>query len=300
MKYAVKKEFGLFRHFRPPMKKRTLRVAKAALSLCPKGMRTSGSLTVEKRKTTPSAATFYLIKPKQQAPLPVVLYLHGGGFVFRGAPYHYRTAKEYALRSNSAVAFVDYRLAFDSPFGAPLADCLAVYRELLQNAERLGLEHGRTIFAGDSAGAYLCLALMQRCREENLPLPEKLLLVYPVVDPNMTTESMKVFVDTPMWNARCNAEMWRYYSHGKAVFDPLGTDLSDFPPTYIETAQFDCLHDEGVLLAEKLTEAGVPCVLRQTSGTMHGFDICLHSPTARDAIAARLDFLNRPYGEITC
>ena len=117
------------------------------------------------------------------------------------------------------------------------------------------------------------------------------MLVYPVVDSNAKTESMKKFQDTPMWNAKLNEKMWQMYSKTGKVFHPLKANFTDFPNTYIETAEFDCLHDEGVMLARKIKRAGVPCILNETKGTMHGYDICLNSPTAIQAISQRIKFL---------
>ena len=118
------------------------------------------------------------------------------------------------------------------------------------------------------------------------------MLVYPVIDPKMQSDSMKKFTDTPMWNSKLNEKMWRIYSKGQKVFNPLQADLSDFPETYIETAQFDCLHDEGVNFADRLSKSGAKCELNETKGTMHGFDIKLQSSTTQSAIDKRIEFLN--------
>ena len=119
------------------------------------------------------------------------------------------------------------------------------------------------------------------------------MLIYPVVDSAVKTESMKKFQDTPMWNAKLNEKMWQMYSSTGEIVHNLKEDVSYFPSTYIETAEFDCLHDEGVLLADKIKGAGVPCILNETKGTMHGFDIRLKSQTVRQAIAQRINFLKK-------
>lgn len=292
MKYKISREFGIIRYFRPPMGRGALKAAKFVLSFLPKRMRSTAALPIEKIGKRKEICLIGAGAGKK----PLLLYLHGGGFVFRGAPYHFRLAKEYAKRTGYAVAFVDYRLAFDSPRLAPLDDCFDAYRFLLTHAEALGLDGNDVCLAGDSAGGYLCLALFLYCRKEGLPLPKKLMLVYPVVDPTMSSPSMRTFSDTPMWNSKCNAKMWKYLSKDvrKPLPEPLKEDLTGFPPVYLETAEYDCLHDEGVRLAAALKKAGVPCALNETRGTMHGFDICINAPTAQKALEKRIGFLNMP------
>ena len=129
MKYAIKKEFGIYRFLRFPLNKAVLHLAKFFLSATPKGMHSSKDLQIEKIKIKNFKA--YVIKPKLKAK-QTIFYLHGGGFVFKGAPYHYKLAKIYALKSQSNVIFVDYSLAFEKG-GHPLNDCEDTYRFFLAN-----------------------------------------------------------------------------------------------------------------------------------------------------------------------
>lgn len=296
MKYSINREFGMFRFFHPPINWIMLKTAKGILSISPKGMKSSKSLSIIKQKVLchdGKKINIYIIKPKDYADkLPIILYLHGGGFVFKGTSYHYKLVKEYASRLKCAVVYVDYRLAFDTPFFTSMSDCISAYRYILNNAKSLNLDSKHIFFGGDSAGGYLCLSLIQQCKKEALPLPKKLFLIYPVVDPKMETNSMKVFFDTPMWNSKLNKKMWAIYSKNKEVYAPLEADLSYLPPTYIETAEYDCLHDEGVLLFQKLVKSNVPCTLYETKGTMHGYDICFNAPITRVAREKRIAFLN--------
>lgn len=292
MKYPILREFGVYRHLRVPLWGPVFRLAKPVLACFPKSMRFPGlSVRTLRVPCGERKVSVYVMCPKGEEPFPAMLYLHGGGFVFRAAPHHYRLAEEYARRARRTVLFLDYSLAFETSPDAPMSECEAVYREISEHAEELGICGEAPVVAGDSAGAYLALSLTARCRDAGLPLPEKLLLIYPVADPAMTSDSMQRFPDTPMWNARCNAAMWKLYSRGRTPYDPFGDDLSAFPPTYLETAQFDCLHDEGVRLARALSAAGVPCVLNETEGTMHGFDIRKSAPTVRAAMDRRIAFL---------
>ena len=92
-----------------------------------------------------------------------------------------------------------------------------------------------------------------------------------------------------MTNADRNKPDYVYYSPVEAErFDGL-------PPAYIEPAEFDCLHDDGILYAEKLREAGIDVTLNETRGTMHGFDIMQKAPTTRAALAARIEYMRRMF-----
>lgn len=288
IKYPIKEEFKFFRSFRPPFHGAVFRLA----LLMPKNIRPTENLAAVKRRAVGrdgKPIRLYVFSPKSaEGRLPAFLFFHGGGFVYRGAPYHYRLAKIYAERANAAAVFVDYRPAFQGEFGMTLADCVSAYRFVLENADEWNLDIGNIGFAGDSAGGYLSLAVIKECALNAIPLPKYQILVYPVVDPRMTSDSMQRFRDTPMWNGNLNEKMWRIYRRGNAVYNPLDDDLSFMPQTYVETAEYDCLSDEGEMLYNRLRNCGVPCLLNKTAGTMHGFDICLSAPTTRRAIDGRV------------
>lgn len=295
MKYAINKEFGIYRKFKPPINRFVLRMAKLFLSFMPKGMGSSKSLKIQRIKIPcrdGKKIKLYIIRKKDKlGNAPAIFNIHGGGFVFKGAPYHYKLAKQYALKTGNTVVFVDYRLAFDNAQGVPLSDCVDAYKFIIENAEKLNIKK-EIIFVGDSAGAYLSIVLTKECLEQNLPMPAAELLVYPAADPEMTAQSMQVYYDTPMWNAKNNKKMWQYYSHKNKVYQPLQDNLSFMPKTYIETAEYDCLHDEGIMLHQKILDCGGVSELHQTKGTMHGYDIKLKAPTTKQNINSRINFIN--------
>ena len=127
------------------------------------------------------------------------------------------------------------------------------------------------------------------------------MLPYPFLDARNNSESCKKYTDTPMWNSSLSdriAPMTRvdrsradyvYYSPVEAEsFDGL-------PPAYIETAEFDCLHDDGILYAKLLRDAGVDVVLNETQGTMHGFDIVQRASITQKALGARIQFMKQRF-----
>ena len=127
------------------------------------------------------------------------------------------------------------------------------------------------------------------------------LLVYPVTDRRMNYDSCRKFTDTPMWNAKLSVKMWQGYVQNENASDiayasPMEADRFDgLPSAYVETAEFDCLHDEGIAYADALRAAGVDVMLNETCGTMHGFDIVEKAPTTRAAVKARIEFMKKHF-----
>ncbi len=234
---------------------------------------------------------------------PCLVYYHGGGFVFPAAPYHYRLAKEYALRAGCKVLFVDYRLAPRHPFPAAPEDCYAAYCYALAHAGECAIDPSRIAVAGDSAGGELAtvVCLMARARGQTMPCAQ--LLMYPATGAGGDTASMKRYTDTPMCNSRDMEKYDALYMQdataGKREYAyPIQADtLAGLPPAYIETAEFDCLRDGGVLYAERLREYGVSVELNNTKGTIHGFDIVRDSQIVRACVDRRAAFLRKAFGQ---
>ncbi len=232
-----------------------------------------------------------LIKPKGATNIPCLVYFHGGAFVLKASKAHKNIAREYAYKGNMAVLLVDYRLAPKYKFPVPMLDCYEAYLWVVHKFA----EH-KIYIGGDSAGGNLALAVTRKALAENKRMPDKLLLVYPVVDTRMLTDSMKEFVDTPVWNSKLNARMWDIYAekedrHNILVSPAEAEDFSGFPETYIETADFDCLRDEGIILAKQLEADNVPVHLEQSKGTIHGYDVEEKSEYVRSFIEKRIEFL---------
>lgn len=232
--------------------------------------------------------------------LPLVVYYHGGGFIYKAAPYHYRLLKEYCHGANCMVLCVDYRNTPKYNFNQIFPDCYSTLEWAVKNADRIGADLNKFAVAGDSAGGCLAASTVLKARDEGLVNLCGMLLVYPVLDSSVSTESMKKFVDTPVWNSILNRKMWQLYLPEKAdgqnaqyVSPASASDLSHMPPTYIQTAEFDCLRDEGVAFADALKSAGNSVALDETKGTVHGFDMASHSPITACAVNNRISFLNQ-------
>lgn len=224
-----------------------------------------------------------------------VLLLHGGGFCYPAAPQHYRLAKELVRSLDAAVLLVDYSLGPEAIYPEPENECVQAFDWLVSEAETLNIDPERIAVLGDSAGGYLALELVDRLRRADVK-PCFSMLLYPVVSAAMDTSSMLEFDDTPMWNSDLNARMWQYHLGGR-VIETIGQrpSLVGFPLAYIEVCQFDCLHDEGVKLAETLRESRVPVAMIDIPRAMHGFDIRGKSPLVKEAMARRIAALRSAF-----
>jgi acetyl esterase/lipase len=127
------------------------------------------------------------------------------------------------------------------------------------------------------------------------------MLPYPFLDARNNSASSRKYTDTPMWNATLSGRIGPLTNVDKnspdyVYYSPVEADhFEGLPPAYIETAEFDCLHDDGICYAEKLRAAGAKVVLNETKGTMHGFDIVQGAPTTQEALKARIRFMKEQY-----
>lgn len=289
----------------PPINRATLPLLQWFLELLFLGEKSSGALTVE-RKSIPvgngETIRALLYTPKgigEKAPC-LVCY-HGGGFVFPASPHHYSLAREYARRAECKVLFVDYRLAPKYPFPVAPEDCFAAFSWVLDHADELSVDAARVAVGGDSAGGELVTVVCLMAQERGQVMPCGQMMIYPVTGLGVETESMKKYTDTPMCNSRDVEKYDKLYMQdptaGKRVYaSPIEAEsLEGLPPAYIETAEFDCLRDSGILYARRLEAFGVPTELYNTEGTMHGFDIVLKSPIVRACVDRRIAFLRRVF-----
>lgn len=237
----------------------------------------------------------------QQAPLPALVYFHGGAFALQAAPYHLRLAADYALQTPCQVILVDYRLLPKAVFPTGLEDCFAAYQWIVEHAASLGIDKDRIAVGGDSAGGALASGLCLLARDRALPLPCFQMLIYPVTDNRQAMPSMKEFTGTPLWNSRLNAKMWRLYLKGcppalKGYASPAeAAALTGLPPAYVEVAEYDCLRDEGIAFAEALQEGGVSAALHPVPGAVHGFEIAKNNALVQTSLARRIAALRAAF-----
>jgi acetyl esterase len=230
-------------------------------------------------------------RPRADARLPLVVYLHGGGWTFGSVDTHDRLMRLLALAADAAVIGVDYRLTPEHPYPAPLDDCLAAIRWLRARADEIEVDARRIVLAGDSAGANLALASLLALRDAREPLPEGAALLYGCYAARLDTASHARFGDGSY--RLSSAEMdwfWRNYlggtPAGTPLAEPLYADLARLPPLFLTLAAVDPLADDTRALARRLAAAGVLHEVREYPGLVHGFlQMTARCAAARAAMA---------------
>ena len=223
----------------------------------------------------------------QRNKLPALFWIHGGGYVVGDIEQDDRLMKQFVKRINCVAVSVDYRLAPEHPFPAPVEDCYAGLKWLFGHADELGIEPSRIAIGGASAGGGLTagLALMARDRREVQVAFQ--LLIYPMIDDRNATPASYAITDPRVWNRESNRLGWKAYlgrDGGGSDISPYAavareTDLTNLPRAYISVGTLDLFIDENIEYAQRLIQAGVPTELHVYPGAFHGFD--LFAPSAK-------------------
>jgi acetyl esterase len=213
----------------------------------------------------------------QSAPLPVIVYFHGGGWVLGDLDSHDNVCRALAVKAGAVVVAVDYRLAPEHPYPAAVDDAHAAVRWVADNADSIGADAARIAVAGDSAGGNLAAAVSLLARERG-PALRAQALIYPGVD--MMTLDRPSLLDFAeglfLTHARIEWFKDQYIPdrarRGEPLASPLlAADHRGLPAAIVVTAQFDPLRDEGEAYARALEGAGVPVELKRYEGVIHGF-----------------------------
>ena len=207
---------------------------------------------------------------------PLLLFLHGGGFVMGDLETHDAPCRVLCREMDAHVLAIDYRLAPEHPFPAAVEDAVAAYRWARAHAGSLGAEPGRLAVAGDSAGGNLAAVVAQAAAGD--PALALQLLIYPVLDLTQRHASRALFADGFLLTAEDTAWFDELYRGGTGsdaadvrISPMAATDLAGLAPALVVTAAFDPLRDEAEAYAARLAGAGVPVRLRRVDGLVHGF-----------------------------
>ncbi|TFH71531.1 alpha/beta hydrolase [Gammaproteobacteria bacterium LSUCC0112] len=207
--------------------------------------------------------------PAAESSSQVILYCHGGGYLF-GSPLAYRSfTTRLAKQSGASVFVLDYRLAPEHPFPAAADDVIAAYQWLLETRDPHNI-----VLAGDSAGAGLCLSLLVQIKDAGLPMPAAAVLLSPYSDLSATGVSLDCNSDScAMFSGDSIRRAAATYLAGADARDPraspLFADYSGFPPLLIYVSDSEVLRDDGIRVAEKAAEAGVTTELQIWRGQPH-------------------------------
>ena len=221
---------------------------------------------------TPLRARLY---SDSDAPVPVLLYLHGGGFVIGSLDTHDSLCRQLALRSGAAVVALDYRLAPEHRFPTAVDDAWAALQWLHTHATTLGLDGTRLAVGGDSAGGTLAAASALRARDQGMALALQLLIT-PGTSAHGDTASRRLYANGFLLDAATIDWFFDHYidRHHRADwrFAPLNHDaLEGVAPACVILAECDPLVDEGIAYADRLRTAGVPVALELYRGLTHDF-----------------------------
>jgi acetyl esterase len=209
--------------------------------------------------------------------LPVVLYLHGGGFISGDLDTHDPVCRMISNHVPAVVVAVDYRLAPEHPYPAAIEDCFAVLSWLEGNAYSIGGDPRRIAVVGDSAGGNLAAVLPLMARDKGAVKLAAQVLIYPMVDATLSSASLVENAFIPPFTLVDCVKAWQMYLAGnedrrEPYISPLrAPTLTGLPPALVITSEYDILADEGEAYAGRLREAGVRTEHEEFQGMIHGF-----------------------------
>lgn len=247
-------------------------------------------------------ARMTIITPAEQRGAGAVILFHGGGFVFGQPQDIFPKAALLAKTLGVPVICPAYGLAPQAPFPAALDDAHAAWHAVLARADKLGIDRGKIVIGGYSAGGGLAASLVQRLHDEGGVQPVAQLLVYPMLDAITATREE---LDAPrhsVWSNRNNRFAWGAYLRGLAHPDAAPyaiparrADLSGLPPAWIGVGTCDLFLDEDRAYAQRLAAAGVPVTYEEVTGGIHAFDMD-RGPLAKAFTAAQIAFIAKALG----
>lgn len=234
---------------------------------------------------------------------PLIVYLHGGGFVLCDLDSHDACCRRLTNGAGAIVVSVDYRLAPEHRFPAAVEDAWAATQWVATHGRELSGDTGRLVLAGDSAGANLATVVCMLARDRSGPPIAFQVLIYPVVDQR---RKPKVVRD-PSSRGVLTLAHQRWFTdqylgpdgdRENVLASPILGDLTGLPPAHVVTAEFDPLCDDGEEYAARLRAAGVPATARRYPGMFHGFfnlpdDVPLAEQANADVCAVLRDALGR-------
>ena len=235
-------------------------------------------------------------------PVPALYYVHGGGMIVGTNRDDLPSILSLAAIVGAAVISVDYRLAPETPHPGPVEDCYAGLAWLADHAAALGVDPGRIVLVGGSAGGGLAAATAQLCRDRGGPVVAGQLLTSPMLDDRNDSPSVHQMADSPTWNRAANEVGWaallgaaRGGPDVPASAAPARAEvLSGLPPTFIDVGSADPFRDEDVDFASRIWQAGGVAELHVWPGGFHAFEVVApRAAITRAAIAARETWLRR-------
>jgi len=217
-----------------------------------------------------------LYYPKDDTPLPTLLYFHPGGFVKGDIDSHDATCRALAQTSNCIVVSMNYPLAPENPFPKALDAARSVLYWISSHPKEIGSD-GRIAIGGENSGGNLAAVLTHEVKDAPFPDISYQVLIYPQMDFTLSTLSHEEYAAGYLLE-RDSIEWYRsqYLKNNEDLTDPrisplYAKDFSDLPPAFIVTAEYDPMQDEGEFYAQKLKDHDVPVEYKKYPGMVHGF-----------------------------
>jgi acetyl esterase/lipase len=240
---------------------------------------TNGGAPIRVRVYRPTAAA---------GPLPIMLYMHGGGYV-HGVPEHFDSILKDLIDTEPCIIVApDYRKAVKAPYPAAFNDCYDTLLWIRDNAASLGGRTDKFIVAGHSAGGGLAAAVSLKATDTNDASIAFQMPVYPMIDDRQTNASV-IGNDAPVWDEQANRLAWSRYLDGVEIVTPYAaasrcTDYMKLPPTITFVGSLEPFRDETEIYVENLRRAGIPVAFEMFEGAYHGFDMMVpNAPISRRA-----------------
>ncbi|MDZ4234286.1 MAG: alpha/beta hydrolase [Dietzia sp.] len=223
--------------------------------------------------TLASGVGVRLYRPEDvPTPSPALLWIHGGGYVIGAAAQDDVLCRRFARELGATVVSVDYRLAPEHPYPAPVEDC---YSALSWLRSLPSVDPERVAIGGASAGGGLAATLALFARDRGEIDVAAQILAYPMIDDRTVQRTGLENPGHRLWNQSSNRFGWRAYlgnADPDVAVPARREDLAGLPPAWIGVGTLDLFHDEDLVYAERLREAGVSCEVMVVEGAFHGFD----------------------------
>jgi acetyl esterase len=249
-----------------------------------------------------------ILRPKgATGPLPVVMYIHGAGWVFGNSHTHDRLIRELTVGTDAAVVFPNYRLSPEARYPTAIDESYAVLRWIADHGVDKDLDAARIAIAGDSVGGNMTAALTLMAKERSGPSLVAQLLFYPVTDASFDTDSYRQFATGYFLRRDAMRWFWDQYTtdetqRNEITASPLRAtteQLTGLPPALVITGEADVLRDEGEAYGRKLRAAGVDVTATRYEGIIHDFvmlNALRETNAAGAAIAQAIRFLGARLG----
>jgi acetyl esterase len=229
--------------------------------------------------------------------LPVLLWIHGGGYVLGSVEDNDELCMNFVKEARCVVVSVDYRLAPENPYPAPIEDCYSALKWIADHAESLNIDSNRIGVAGASAGGGLTAAVTLLARDRQYPSLCFQMPLYPMIDDRNNTPSANEIKEGLVWNQKTNEAGWRMYLGALYGSDDIPSyaaparaeDFSNLPYTYTCVGQLDPFRSETLTYVSKLAEAGVDVEFHLYPGAYHGFEVL--NPATEVSVRAVTEYI---------